>query len=240
MARTKRKAPPSASRAGKALARLDADFEEWRFTPNAGAGAYVWVVVMSLGGIALGVGVYAMFLRGELAEPIDWAPYVFAVGAVLVVAYLLFGQQERPTLRVGQLGVGSEKEGRVTRAAWYELKSVTLRHDMLRLDTGGKPINVPIGAHAGAARRILSEALKRIPKRVELDDEDQMRVGRPRQADGEVVEAEPPQITSMRCHASDKPLTVERDARMCARCGALYHRTAIPRRCKECGKKFRS
>ena len=54
------------------------------------------------------------------------------------------------------------------------------------------------------------------------------------------MEAEPPQITSMHCHASDKPLTVERDARMCARCGALYHRTAIPRRCVECGKKLRS
>ena len=239
MARTKRKAPAATSPTEKALARLDRDFEEWSFSPRAGASEYLWVVTMSLGGIALGVGVYAMFLR-QTPEPLAFAPYVLALGAVLVGAYLLFGQRLGAGLRAGPLGVGIETEGKVSRHAWYEVKRVTLTHDVLRLETAGRPLNVALRTHPAAAKRILAEAQKRIGKRVDLDDEDQLRVGRPDSDEGELVTAEAPQITSMRCRSSDKALTVERDARMCGRCGALYHRTAIPRRCVECGKKLRS
>ena len=38
---------------------------------------------------------------------------------------------------------------------------------------------------------------------------------------------------------SYETLTFERDVRMCRRCGAIFHRAEVPRRCIECGKKLK-
>jgi hypothetical protein len=136
--------------------------------------------------------------------------------------------------------VGLEEDDKVSRTRWYEVERVTLSDGLLRVITAGKPLSLKVSLYGGAARRLVSEALKRIPKRVEIDDADIAAIGKPRATEGEPVEAEPPQVTLQRCRASKRAITFEKDARLCGRCGALYHRAEIPRRCLECGKKLKS
>lgn len=197
--------------------------------------------MMSLGGVALGIGVYGRFVR---EEPIEWAPYVIALGAVLIIAYLLFGRGGDGPLYVGDLGIGMGRDGKITRTRWYELHAVSVGGAQLRLETRGKPVLVSLAAHTPAARRIVHEAMKRIPKRTEIDDADLERLGLgdggPRSGEGQTVIAEAPQVTLLRCLASDEPLTFEKDVRMCRRCTAFYHRLNVPRRCVECGKKLKA
>jgi hypothetical protein len=238
MARRTKKAP--ATQAPGALRRIDDDFHEWRYEPKAVRRDYLAVALMSVGALALGGGVYSVFLRDDALKPIPYAHYLLAVGVVLIVAYFLFGEQPVKAVRVGELGVGFEDEGRVTRTAWYELEKVRLTDGVLRLTGAGKPLSLALRAYEPAVRRIVAEAKKRIPKRVEIDESDIQRIGAPRTSAGERVAAEPPQVTQQHCRASDKLLTFEKDARLCGRCGALYHRTEVPRRCLECGKKLKS
>jgi hypothetical protein len=230
-----KRAPEPQSRA---LRRLDDHFREHRFEPVASKREYVGVVAMSAGCIALGAGVFATWLRS--GPGLWYGPWLIAAGIAVCVGAVLFGQTQSTALRVGELGIGFEDEsGKVSRTAWYEVVHVALAHDSLRLRTTGRPLTLGLASFPGGARRALAEALARIPTRVELDPADQDQIGEPQAADGEVVPAEPPQVTNLHCRASDQPLTFERDVRMCSRCGVLYHRTAVPRRCIECGKKLK-
>ncbi len=222
-----------------ALRRVDEDFLERRFEPKTGQTEVFGVVALSLGGIALGVGAYALVFRDEALPQLGYPPYVLAVGVVLLAYYLLFGRQRLHTWRIGQLGVGLEVDDRVMRTGWYEVERISSAADQLRLDTGGKPLTISLLAHPAAARRLVSEALQRIPKQVALDDEDLQRIGTPAASEGERVVAEPLQVTQLTCMASSRPLSVQEDVRMCRRCGALYHRSGLPRRCVGCGKKLK-
>ncbi|MBW2459495.1 MAG: hypothetical protein JRI68_33690, partial [Deltaproteobacteria bacterium] len=235
-----RRTKPSKARGRKStpptLRRLDEAFAERRFEPQTGQREVVGVVALSLGGIALGVGVYALAIRDAALMSLSYPPYVLAVGVVLIAYYFLFGKRGLQTLRVGELGVGLESDGRVSRTGWYEVESIDLASGQLQLATGGRLIRIPLEDHGAAVRRLVSEARTRIPKRVALDEEDLVRIGEPAPTEGQPVDGEPPQVTQESCLASDRPLSVEEDVRMCRRCGALYHRSAVPRRCLGCGK----
>ncbi len=220
----------------RALKRLTDDFTEWRYQSEAPRNAYVWITIMSLGGLALGAGVYAYWLADN---PIAYAPYILAAGVVLVAAYLFLGAPELSVLRVGELGVGVESDDKVERSYWHEVESVSLRDGTLIVKTAVRTIQVPSKEHAGAARRIVAEALARLPKRVELADEEISSLGTPHVGEGEKLDIEPPQVTNDRCAASDKPLTFEKDVRVCGRCAAFYHKSAVPSRCVACGKKLK-
>ncbi len=221
----------------KALRRVDESFVEYRYEPAAGGGAYAGAVVMSLGGIALGMGAYAMIaLQGRPLY--EWGRWLLALGAGLVVVYLLIGGKKVGALRVGYLGVGFEEDGKTARTPWYEITRVKLGDRALRLETGKRTVVVPLDAHGNGAARIVSEAQSRIPKRVALEDDDIAGLGS--SAGGARVPAEPPQVTQAHCRATDEPLTFEKDVRMCGRCGALYHRSGVPRRCLECSRKLKS
>ncbi len=238
-----RKTKSSKARTDKATApalrRLDETFAERRFEPQTGHQEVVGVVALSLGGICLGVGVYALAIRDAAQAPLSYPPYVLALGIILIAFYGLFGRRVLQTLRVGDLGVGVEADGRVARTAWYEVERVELSGGQLQLTTGGRPIRVPLEDHGAAARCLVSEARARIPKQVDLDDEELERIGEPSSTDGQPIDGEPPQVTQDSCLSSSRPLSVEEDARMCRRCGALYHRSAVPKRCLGCGKKLR-
>jgi hypothetical protein len=49
-----------------------------------------------------------------------------------------------------------------------------------------------------------------------------------------VIDLEPPQVAGLRCKATDRPITFERDARLCGRCGEVYHKDGAPKRCLTC------
>jgi hypothetical protein len=236
-------AKPRAAKSGRSvrpLRRLDERFGDRRFEPTSSQQEYLGIVLMSLGGVAMGVGVYAMWLRDDTLEPITWAPYAIALGFALVAAYFLFGQAMSMILRVGELGLGPEKDGKVTRTFWYQLDEINMSGEALRIVSDGKSWTVPLKGHAAAARRVVAEALKRIPKRVELSDEELDLIGDPKASEGTKMNAEPPQVTQLKCAASDRELTFEADVRMCRRCAALYHHSEVPRRCTSCGKRLRA
>jgi len=223
-----------AKRKSAALRRLDDIRREWRFEPTAGGQQVLGVVVMSLGGLALGAGVYAGLILEDGAPSTKYAPFLLAGGIVLLTLYLFFGRTGASPLRVGDLGVGVEEGDTIDRLAWYQIQSVTFGEGALKLKPAGRAIVVPLALHPAAARRIAAEAKGRIPERCELDGAD---LGAPNDADPE-VEAEPPQVTNLRCAASDTALSVEKDVRFCGTCGVVYHRKHTPPACVECGRSF--
>ena len=245
MARRRKKATGGATKraSSRSLRRLSDDFEEWRFAPATGTKDYLWVVLMSLGGIGVGIGFYAAMLRDPSLPPAPWTNYALAVGATLVVAYLFLGRSADKPLRVGELGVGFEEgEGRVSRVAWWQIESIDVDAGALQIKTKGKTHIVPIADNEPAARRIVAEALARIPKRVALDDrtiEDLGAADGVRNSEGEKLHVEPPQVTDMECRSSSQALTFEKDVRLCARCGVPYHKTGVPARCEECGRRLK-
>jgi hypothetical protein len=223
--------------ATKAIRRLDERFVERRFEPAAAGSAYLGAVAMSLGGIALGMGSYALLaLQGR--PTYDWGRWLIVLGAGLVCVYLVAGSKKVGALRVGELGVGFEEEGKVSRTAWCDITKVSLVDRALKLATAGKSLLIPLDAYPVGAARAAREAKTRIPKRVALEDEDLGKLGSGQ--GGSEVEAEPPQVTEEQCRATGEALTFEKDVRMCGRCGALYHRSGVPKRCLDCGKKLKS
>jgi hypothetical protein len=236
--RAKRAEKPRAP-IGPSLHRLDETFEERRFVPPASSRQYVGVVLMSLGAIALGAGVFAALFRPDDAPPLPYTPWLIAAGAVSLIVYFILGQAGQPTLRVGDLGVGIEEGERVSRAAWFQIERIGWSSGSLTVKPPGAAMVIPIAAHGPAAKRIVAEALRRIPERVEIDEGDLATIEAIGGTEGERVLAEPPQVTDMQCAASARPLTFERDVRMCARCGVFYHRQAVPARCLECDRKLR-
>lgn len=228
----------SARTTGRALRRLSDDFEDRRYAPVAGTKDYVWVVLMSVGGIATGIGIYAVMFRDENLPPAPWTNYVLAAGVTLVVAYLLLGRSAQRPVRVGELGIGFEEEGKVSRVAWWQIKSLEVDAGALLVKTKGKTHTLALSDDASAVVRIVEEARERIPDRVELDEDEIKRL--PEGAEpGERIAAEPPQIAGMECRSSSQALTFEKDVRLCGRCGVPYHKTGVPKRCAECGRRLK-
>lgn len=228
---------PAASRA---LRSLSEPCRERRFEPKASHRALLGVTMLSFGGLCLGAATYAQFFRESSAVPLSYTPFLMVVGAVLVLAYMMFGTATIAPLYVGEFGVGIEKDERVERIPWYLIRRVHLDAGGLRLKSDRGEVLISLEHQGAAARLVAAEAQARISKRVKLDDEDLQRIGRANEADGELVDAEPPQVTNMLCCHSEAPLTIEKDVRMCVRCGAFYHKDNIPSRCGECGKKLKS
>jgi hypothetical protein len=221
---------------GSRVRRVNEPFEEWRFEPRRGSDV-LRVVWLSLGALAVGAGVYAQFLWSA-GPPPGYAWFVLILGAVMLLAYAFFVPAPAGAVHVGDLGVGLDDEAKTPRTAWYEIQQLGLAHDALVLKTAGKPVVVSLASHPGAAQRILKEADRRIGSRVDLTDEDRRRVrdrgGGAKGTRGQRVTAVPPQVTELSCLASGEPLMVERDVRLCARCAAVYHKSAVPKRCAAC------
>lgn len=233
--RTKKPKARDKAQPTRALRRLNETFKERRFEAGASQSAYLWVFIMSAGAIAMGCAVYALFIRDAELDPIPYMPYLLVAGAVLVLAYLLFGQQPTATLRVGELGVGDEHGDKVNRTSWWQIQSITFEGGLLSLKTHGKPIHIVLKDQRAAAARVLAEATKRIGDRVEVDDGDRATIG-PAGREGEVLTVDPPQVAGQNCRATEQPLTFEKDVRMCNRCGVFYHRAGVPKRCAECDR----
>jgi hypothetical protein len=219
---------------GKALRALDEAFSEERYDSAAGGSAYLGAVLLSLGGVLLGAGTYA--LAGiPTGKWHDNAAAMLLGGLIFEAGFFALGGKAAGPLYVGELGVGREEDGKLRRIAWWEMKRIAVTDGQLVIETASGPLTLPIEPHAAAVARIVAEAQKRIPKRVTLGEGVSLGTPRP----GTTVEAEPPQVAGAVCRATGEALTFEKDVRMCDRCGALYHRAGVPRRCTECDQKLR-
>ena len=234
---TKRRKKTSGEAAGTnadlALRTQDDPRSERRFEPTASVMAVLSTIAMSVGAVLVGAGTYAQWLRTGDLGPHPAAPYLLAGGAVLLIAVALFGQRLARPLRVGDAGVALEKDpGELERLEWRDVTRILLSGGVLSLQGSGTTISVPVAVHRAAAARIFSEASRRIPAKVEGVDGSSL--GEADSQAGEKLMLEPPQVAGQHCKQSDKLIAFEKDGRLCARCGEVYHKDSVPPRCLTC------
>jgi hypothetical protein len=220
------------------LRQLDDPRHERRYEAATSAFAIVTVLLFSLGAVALGAGVYAQWLRGGDAGPHPWALYFLIAGAALLLAVALFGQTTARPIRVGDGGVAVDRdETTIERVAWCDVARLLISDGAVTVQGHGITISVPRGVHAAAAARVVREARQRIPEKVESD----AAVNPPAGAIEPPNELlEPPQIAGQPCKSTGKVIAFEKDARLCGRCGELYHKSGVPSRCVTCDARLKS
>lgn len=236
--KTKRKA--SAAKPGTEGAQLrqlsDPRYER-RYEPTASPLAIVTVLLFSLGAVALGAGVYAQWFRSGDAGPHPWSLYFLIAGAVLLLAVALFGQGAARPVRVGDGGVAVERdETTVERVAWCDVARLLVTDSAVTVQGPGVTISVPRGVQGAAAARVVREARERIPAKIDAG----VTVDTPPGAADPAKEPlEPPQIAGHTCKATSKVISFEKDARLCGRCGELYHKAGVPDRCLTCDARLK-
>jgi hypothetical protein len=206
---------------------------ERRYSPRPSLVARGSIVAAWVGAALVGAGIYGQWLRPEAVGPHKAASYLLAAGAVVLLAVALFGQRDPAAVRVGDAGIGVEKDaGHIERIAWCDVTQMVVSRDALTVQAAGRQLSISLAAQPQAAARAIAEARKRIPKRIEELDDASLE---PAEADAGVEQRlEPPQVAGQRCKATDKLITFERDARLCGRCGELYHKDSVPRVCETC------
>ena len=201
------------------------------FVPRLGRASKLQLGLGMLGCAALGAGVYGAFLA---PHPVSAAWPLLLGGIVVAAMAALSGPRQAQSVRVGELGiiVGDPAEAR--RLYWYELDAVGIADDALALESSQGPIRLPLAVHAAAAARIVAEASRRLPSRVEISPKAHERLPRLDDAAGETVPAARLQLAGQKCAASGVTITFETDARLCDNCAALYHKDHVPALCTRC------
>jgi len=229
--------PAGDKSSGSALLTRSTDRSEQRFAPTNSASAALSMLAMSLGALAVGAGVYGKFIRtsmGAAAEAHPWATYLLVGGALLFGAAAFLGAMPAAPMRVGDAGVGVDKGGVVERLAWYEIDSVDFAAGVLTLRGAGRVLAISQKAHGAAIQRIAAEAKRRLPNKT--SDLSGLPAGS--SAPGERLALEPVQLAGSRCAASDRIIALEKDGRLCGRCGQRYHKEEVPERCVSCDARL--
>jgi hypothetical protein len=232
----------TAKRGGKPRER-----RERRFEPHTSTSPAVIYVLGALGAAAMGAGTWGEFgasLREGGPEPFKYAPYILAVGAVLVGVAIWIGTSGEPPLRVGDGGVAVERGG-VRRMRWCDVESVRQADGAVRVtgkDDAGMAMTIvaSLAAHPQAAAWIVKEAQERVPQVVALPEG--AALPDVRTSAGQSLPVDPPQVVGKHCAASGTVIAYEPDARVCPRCDRVYHRAHVPESCA-CGaslEDFRS
>jgi hypothetical protein len=202
---------------------------ERRFAAKASASAVASALATSIGGVCTGAGVVGQFIVSY-----HYAPWLLGIGGVLAVIGFITGKAP-VTIRVGELGIGVEKDAIIERMAWHEIDAIRFAADTLSFSGRGRVLSISLSSHPDAAALALSEARARIPARV-VDVTEKLPAPSPDA--GEVVQLEPAQLAGLRCRASDRIIAVEKDGRFCERCGQTYHRESVPRNCLSCDARL--
>lgn len=219
---------PNVSSAVKAEPR-----RERRYEPKASLQAILTIAGAALGSGLAGAGVYGQWVRVSNPEPHALAPYLLAAGAALLIAVALLGQFSVGAARVGDAGVGLEKgPNEIERLGWNQITNVAVSQSAVVVQAGERQIALSLSAHGQAAARVVAEAKERIPQRVDVAAKDAL----PALDDsaGEKVVLEAAQAAGLHCKASGRLIAFERDARFCKRCGEIYHKDSVPKRCVGC------
>jgi hypothetical protein len=212
---------------------------ERRFDPQGATAPRIVYLVGAIGAIAMGAGAWGQF--GSLVheggpEPLKFAPYILAVGALLVGGAIWIGTSGEPALRVGDGGLAVEKGG-VRRMPWYAVENIVWREETVRV-TGkdelgvAMAVNASLKSHPQAAAWIVKEARERIPAAVDVPED--ATLPDPRASAGESMAMEPAQVVGKHCSASGKVIAFEPDARLCPRCERVFHKASVPATC-DCG-----
>lgn len=218
--------------------------QERRFMPQSSHSPLVVRVSGGLGAGLLGAGAYGFFFGEGLFDGGDaWSKlpqWLVAGGSLLLGASIWLGTSSEPAVRVGSAGVAVER-GDLHRVPWHGVESVRWDDDRLALvvkgtrEGGGElEVRFPAKTQPHAAAWALSEARARIPSRVDVPESVVERLGEPSADVGTKLLLDALQVVGQRCHASQKLVAFDADARVCPRCELVYHKNFVPETCA-CG-----
>jgi hypothetical protein len=217
--------------------RSDARSER-RFEPKATPSVLISMVALSVAAVMIGAGFYGQWFRSDELGPHRWAKMLMGGGAGLLALAAFFGPRAAECIRVGDAGIAAEKgPSEIDRIGWFAVKEILLNSGALTVKGAERSIVMPLPGLREAAGETLREARVRVPKLVEglemngLDKEGA--------SSGETLALEMLQVTGQSCQASGKAIQFEKDARLCGRCGALYHKETVPKRCKCCDARLK-
>lgn len=205
--------------------------KERRFLPEPTYASRASIGGGMLGALILGAGVYSQWLSDD---PRAIAPYLFGVGALSLGAALWFGDAGALPVRVGDAGIGIEKGNELVRLVWCDIERVFTERAELVAKGKELTLRIPIAAHRAAVAWILSEGTKRVPAVMDVKRQSLVDLPDPKDGDGELVVIEGLQIAGRHCAVSDKPISFERDARLCPSCGQVYLKEHVPAKCVTC------
>jgi hypothetical protein len=229
----KKRSAVRASRTAETFLRQRKDpRQERRFESKNPPGVVGSVIGVSLAAVAAGAGTYGQWLRAEELGPHPWSPYLLGGAAVVMAGVALFGGRPVPAVRVGDAGIGLETDPQsFERIPWCDIKTIRFHDGLLSFEASGTMVSLPVEAHPAAAACALEEAKARIPHVVPSKVSLPSAKGAPA---GELCSLEPAQVAGEHCAASGKLIAFDKDARLCGRCGAAFHRASVPRRCPIC------
>ena len=222
---------------------------ERRFVPVASTNPWIVRVLGAIGGLVLGAGLYGYFyatgeghtFAKDAEENLRQIPsYLIAGGAVLMGICIWLGTSSEPPVRVGDPGIALEK-GETRRMPWWAVEKITWQSGTLCLVVTGRDeaakdwtFKIPLASHPEAIGWILSEAKRRIPKKVSIDKGVLAKMPGAAPHAGTKIDLEPLQVVGKKCAASGKSISYEPDARVCPNCERVYFKRSVPNKCK-CG-----
>jgi hypothetical protein len=211
--------------------RAQRERTERRYVGEQTYASKVAVGLGMLGGLALGAGVYSQWLSDH---PRGVAPFLAAGGAIVLGGSLMFGDLGTLPVRVGDAGVAVEKGKDVLRIIWCDLKRVHAEDGKLVLEAKDQTILIPIAAQQRAVARIVAEGTRRVPEAMDVKRSALAGLPAPSESDGEVLVVESLQVAGRHCAASGRPISFERDARLCPQCCQVYLKDEVPKKCLTC------
>lgn len=191
-----------------------------------------WVAAVGItGSFVLGAGIFGMLI---LDPALTWASSLVAVGGCGLGISLWFGQPSETAVLVGDAGVGVEDGQEITRVPWYLMRSLSIDRGNVLIEGDGHRIKFLLGANPRGASAALKEAAERVPDIVDVDPSIAKSLPDPSKVGGYVQDVADDQVAGARCAHSDKLIQLEEDARLCAKCGQIYHKEGLPEACSSC------
>ena len=188
-------------------------------------------MVGNLGSASLGAGVTGLVLVNEAPKYL-WA--LLFIGAIaLGAAWRMLAMGAGP-VRVGPIGVTLERGDEFTRLRWCEITRVHVENESLLIVGAEQTLSLDLRAHGKAVACVVKEAASRIPDHLDLSPAAHNRLPRLQDSDGELTAALPLQVAGEHFQDSDALITLQRDARLCSKCAALYPKADPPKTCKVC------
>lgn len=209
--------------------------KERRFLPEQTYSSKGAVIGGMVGALALGAGVYGQWVS-EI--PLAYAPYLFAGGALGLGAALWFGDAGAVPVRVGDAGIALERANEMVRLAWCDIERIFLEKGQLVAKAKNQSLSLPLAAHPVAVSWILSEGTQRVPDAMDVKRSEVDKLPAPKESDGTSVPIEGVQVAGRHCAASKKPISFERDARLCPVCAQVYLKDHVPAKCTSCGQEL--
>lgn len=183
------------------------------------------------GALILGAGVFGLWI---VDPPMAWASYLVALGGLGLGVALWFGQPSESAVAVGDAGIAVEDGREVIRVPWYELKSLSIAGGSMIARGETTTARFSVGANPKAAAWGLKEAAERVPDVIDVNKDTADKLPEPTEDSGLLQDVEDAQVAGTHCASSDKLINLEEEARLCPRCGQIYHESSVPDQCVTC------